>query len=128
MLGFGGWFAGVVIVQLAFPEVALDDVLVAVVSIGVPIALGIYLAWVNRDLSAGARTIGFWGATAGALVGAWLGFQATTGLLAVITTIIGAAVGANLVVLALDISWGRQVRDRFAGTTREALEARPSTG
>ena len=30
VLGLGGWFAGVVVVQLAFPEVPLDDVLLAV--------------------------------------------------------------------------------------------------
>ena len=59
VLGLGGWFAGVVIVLLAFPAVALDDALLAVLSIGVPIGLGIYLAWVDRDLSAGRRTIGF---------------------------------------------------------------------
>jgi hypothetical protein len=63
VLGLGGWFAGVVIVQFAFPAVPLDDVRLAVLSIVVPIGLGIYLAWVNRDLSAGARTIGFWAAT-----------------------------------------------------------------
>jgi len=126
VLGLGGWFAGGVVVQFAFPEVALDDALLAVLSIGVPIGLGIYLAWVNRNLSAGARTIGFWAAVASALVGAWLGFHMSTGLMAVVTTIVGAAIGANLIVLALDISGGRQVRDRSAG--RETLEARPLTG
>jgi pimeloyl-ACP methyl ester carboxylesterase len=129
VLGLGGWFAGVVIVQFAFPEVALDDTRLAVLSIGVPIGLGIYLAWVNRDLSARARTVGFLAATAGALVGARLGFHTTTGLMAVITTIVGAAVGANLTLLALDISWGRQVRDRPPETiAQETLEARPVTG
>jgi uncharacterized membrane protein YdfJ with MMPL/SSD domain/pimeloyl-ACP methyl ester carboxylesterase len=127
VLGLGGWFAGVVVVQLAFPAVALDDVRLAVLTIGAPIGLGIYLAWVNRDLSSRARTIGFWAGTAGALAGAWLGFQAATGLLAVITTIVGAAVGANLALLSLDISMGRQVRERSAERT-ETLEVRPSTG
>jgi uncharacterized membrane protein YdfJ with MMPL/SSD domain/pimeloyl-ACP methyl ester carboxylesterase len=126
VLGLAGWFAGVVIVLFAFPEVALDDALLAVLSIGVPIGLGIYLAWVNRELSSRASTVGFLAATASALVGAWLGFHATTGLMAVITTIVGAAVGANLTLLAVDISWGRHVRDRSA--VRETLEARPLTG
>ena len=126
VLGLGGWFAAVVVVLLASPEVGLDDVRLAVLSIGVPIGLGIYLAWVNRDLSATARTVGFVAATASALVGAWLGFHATTGLLAVITTIVGAAMGANLTLLALDISSGRRVRDRSAA--RETLEAQPLTG
>jgi hypothetical protein len=62
-----------------------------------------------------------------ALVGAWLGFHAATGLMAVVTTIVGAAVGANLALLSLDISIGRQVGKRSAGA-RETLEVRPSTG
>jgi hypothetical protein len=129
VLGLAGWLAAVVVVQVAFPEVALDDVLLAVLSIGVPIGLGIYLAWVNRDLPPRARTIGFWAATACALAGAWLGFQTSTGLVAIVTTIVGAAVGANLILLALDISLGRPVRDRSAGAIKkEALEVRPSTG
>jgi predicted RND superfamily exporter protein/pimeloyl-ACP methyl ester carboxylesterase len=127
VLGLCGWFAGVIVAIFAFPALPLDDVLLAVVSIGVPIGLGIYLAWLNRDLPARAKTIGFWAATAGALVGAWLGFHGGTGLLAVITTIVGAALGANLTVLALDISVDRQVRDRSA-EAKEALEVRPSTG
>jgi hypothetical protein len=72
--------------------------------------------------------VGFAAAVGGALVGAWLGFHATAGLLALITTIVGATVGGNLALLGLDIAWDRQVRDRFAATPRETLEARPSTG
>jgi uncharacterized membrane protein YdfJ with MMPL/SSD domain/pimeloyl-ACP methyl ester carboxylesterase len=127
VLGLAGWFAAVVTVLFAFPGVALDDALLAVLSIGAPIGLGIYLAWVNRDVSASVRTMGFLGATAGALVGASLGFHAATGLLAVITTIVGAAVGGNLTVLALDISRGQRVRERSPGA-RETLEVHPSTG
>jgi hypothetical protein len=127
VLGLGGWFGGVVVEQFAFPAVPLDDVRLAVVSIGVPIGLGIYLAWVDRDLRARARTAGFLAAAATALVGAGLGFQAGSGLLAVFTTIIGAALAANLAVLTLDISRGRQARDRVT-VAKETLEARPVTG
>ena len=35
-------------------------------------------------------------------------------MLALITTVVGAAVGGNLTVLALDIAWDRSVRDRVA--------------
>ena len=118
VLGLGGWFAGVVVAQLAFPEVPLDDVLLAVLSIGVPIGLGVYLAWVRRDLPAGGKTIGFCGSICGALAGAWLGFHAGTGLLAVVTTIVGAAVGANLAVLSLDIARDREAPDRAARVAR----------
>jgi len=48
--------------------------------------------------------MGISAAAAGALIGAWLGFQATSGLLAMITTIAGAAVGANLGLIALDVA------------------------
>jgi len=129
VLGLGGWFGGVLIVITAMPGVPLDDELLAALSVGVPIGLGIYFAWVNREWSAKTKATGFAAAAAGTLVGAWLGFNATADLLALVTAIVGAAVGGNLLLLALDIAWDRQVRDRFAATNvKESLEARPSTG
>jgi hypothetical protein len=80
--------------------------------VGVPIATGVYLAWVDRDWLAKTKAIGFAAAAGGALVGAWLGFNATEGLLALFTAIVGAAVGGNLLLLTLDIAWDRQARDR----------------
>jgi len=100
VLGLGGWFAGVTVVLVTFPTVPLDDVLLGVLSIGVPVGLGVYLAWVDRSQP---RRFGLTGALAGALVGAWLGFHAGNGLLAVVTTIVGSALGANLALLVLDI-------------------------
>jgi pimeloyl-ACP methyl ester carboxylesterase len=129
VLGLGGWFAGVLVVLTALPGVALDDELLAALSVGLPIGLGLYLAWVNRDWSAKTKTTGFAASMIGALVGAWLGFNALADLAALLTTIVGAAVGGNLILLALDIAWDRQARDRFAETAaKETLEARPSTG
>jgi uncharacterized membrane protein YdfJ with MMPL/SSD domain/pimeloyl-ACP methyl ester carboxylesterase len=118
VLGLGGWFLGVLFVVMALPTVPLDDQVLAVLSIGMPIGLGIYWAWVNRDWPARVKTVGLSGAAAGALVGAWLGFHATAGLLAVITTIVGAAVGANLTLLVLDIARDRSLRDLAAATSR----------
>ena len=112
VLGLGGWFIGVLIVVTTMPGVALDDELLAVLSVGAPIGLGIYWAWVPRDGSGPTKTAGFAGALAGALVGAWLGFNTTTGLLALITAIAGATVGANLLLIALDIAWARSLRER----------------
>ncbi len=114
VLGLGGWFTGVLIVLVAFPTLPLDDPLLAVLSIGTPIGLGIYLAWVRYDRPAGARRVGLSGAAMGALVGAWLGFHAATGLTAVVTTIVGAAAGANLILIVFDI-----VRDRPAAELTE---------
>ena len=104
VLGLGGWFIGLIIVLVALPTVPLDSELMAVLSIGTPIGLGTYWAWVNRDRPARATRIGIWVALTGALVGALLGFNATSGIMAVITTIVGAAAGANLGLIALDVA------------------------
>jgi hypothetical protein len=73
--------------------------------------------------------MGFAAALSGALVGAWLGLNATADLVAALTAIVGAAVGGNLTVLGLDIAWDRQGRDRFAeAAAKETLAARPTTG
>jgi pimeloyl-ACP methyl ester carboxylesterase len=129
LLGLGGLLLGMLIALTALPTVPLYDELLATLSVAMPIGLGIYLAWVNPDWSARTKSIGFAAAAGGALVGAWLGFNATDVPLALLTAIVGAAAGGNLILLALDIAWDRQARDRFAATKpKEALEARPSTG
>ena len=127
LLGLGGWLLGVLVVLTTMPGVPLDDELLTAVSIGVPIGLGIYLAWVNGDWSARTKITGFVAAAAGALIGARMGFHATEGLFAVVTTILGAAAGGNVTLLALDSAWDWQARDRFAVEARDPLEARPST-
>ena len=58
VLGLGGWFLGVLIVITTMPGVPLDDELLAVLSVGVPVGLGIYLAWVHRDWSARSKSVG----------------------------------------------------------------------
>lgn len=72
-----------------------------------PIGLGIYWAWVQRDWAPETRRAAFAAADRGALAGAWLAVNATTALLALITTIVGAAAAANLALLVTDISRGR---------------------
>ena len=105
VLGLGGWFIGLLTVLLVFPTVALDDELVACISIGLPDRPRRLSRLGQRRASAArARRIGFAGAVAGALVGAWIGFNTTAGLLAVVTTIAGAVVGANLTLILLDIA------------------------
>ena len=128
VLGLGGWFIGVLVVLTALPTVPLDDVLLAVLSIGAPVGLGIYAAWVNRDVPARIKTIGISAAMASALVGAWLGFHTMSGLLAVITTIVGAAVAANLTLIVLDIAYERSVREGVVAKNAGEAVARPSTG
>jgi pimeloyl-ACP methyl ester carboxylesterase len=138
VLGLGGWFLGALIVMTTLPGVHLDDELLAVLSVGVPIALGIYWAWVHRGWSATTKTAGLVAAMAGALVGASLGFNATAGLLALITTIIGATVGANLTVMVFDMTRERSTRrvnrrgiklgpETNLPTLKEPLSERPLT-
>ena len=108
VLGLAGWFAGVVVVLVAFPTVPLDDGVLAVLSVGIPIGVGIHLAALDRSRPQRGR---FAIVLAGALVGGWIGFQAATGLLALITTIVGAALGGNLAAILLDIRRDRVVAE-----------------
>ena len=77
VLGLAAWFLGVLIVLTTNAGVALTDELVVSLSVGVPIGLGVYLAWVNRD-SATPTNTGLAAAAGGALIGAWLGFNVTS--------------------------------------------------
>jgi hypothetical protein len=126
LLGLGGWFTGLLVALTALPAVPLDDELLAGLSVGVPVGLVVFFAWVNRAWAADIKASGFAAAGAGALVGAWLGFNTIEGLFALVTAMIGAAVGANAIVLFLDIAWDRQARDRFpAPSFNKTVEAQP---
>jgi pimeloyl-ACP methyl ester carboxylesterase len=127
-LGLGGWFAGALIVLTTMPTIPLDDELLAALSVGLPVGLGLYFAWVNGDWSARTKLMGSAAALGGALVGAWLGFNAVEGFFALLTTIPGAVAGGNLTLLVLDSAWDRQARDRFAAPYVEQGEPRLSTG
>jgi hypothetical protein len=98
-LGLGGWFLGALVVLAALPGVPIDDQLLVSLSVGVPIGLGGYLAWAGCG-----RIAGLGAAVAGALAGGFLGYHAVSGIGALLTTIVGAAVGANLILLVLDIT------------------------
>ena len=102
------------------PGVPLNDALLAVLSIGVPVGLGTYWAWVHRDWPAQSKSVGLAAAAAGALAGAWLGLHAAVDLLALITAIVGAVVGANLTLILLDISRAWSADGRVAPATANA--------
>jgi uncharacterized membrane protein YfcA len=129
VLGLGGWFAGVLLVLTTMPGIPIDDPWLATPSVGMPVALGIYYAWLNRDSPARTRLTGFVAALVGGFVGAWLGFHAGADLLALVTAIVGAVAGTNLALILLDISTARSVRQRLpAAGARETMQASPSTG
>jgi pimeloyl-ACP methyl ester carboxylesterase len=124
MLGLGGWFAGVLIVLTTMPTVPIDHELLTTVSIGVPVGLTVYWAWVHREWPAETKLVGLVAAAAGALAGAWLGFHATVDLLALVTAIVGAIAGANLALILFAISRAGAIE---ASTVDEARpDATPS--
>jgi pimeloyl-ACP methyl ester carboxylesterase len=128
VLGLGGWFLGVLAVLTARLTVPIDDARLVVVAVGAPIGLGISVAWVHRDRPAATRAAGLAAAAAGALAGAWLGFNAIDGLSSLITAIVGAAVGANLFLIVLDMTRVRQERLRLAPSAQvEATRTRVGT-
>jgi len=120
VLGLGGWLLGVIVVSTTMPGVALDDELLALLSIGVPVGLGIYLGWVHGD----GKSVGLGAALAGSLAGAWLGFHATTDLAALLTAIAGAIAFANLALILLDVLRVRPVGER-AETASAGFSTRP---
>jgi uncharacterized membrane protein YdfJ with MMPL/SSD domain/pimeloyl-ACP methyl ester carboxylesterase len=131
VLGLGGLFLGILIVLTALPTVPMTDELVAAFAAGVPVGLAIYLAWVRREWAVRTRTIGFVVVVGGALLGAWLGFNVTAaafGAIAPLLAVIGAVVGGNLLIMALDIAWDRQARDRVSYSSRRRESSpRPSS-
>jgi hypothetical protein len=83
------------------------------------VGLGIYFAWLKHDSDTRTKLVGLSVAAVGALVGAWFGFAALSGLGAILTTTVGAAAGGNLALIALDVSRARAVRLLDAGGLAE---------
>jgi pimeloyl-ACP methyl ester carboxylesterase len=109
VLGLGGWLGAALVVLTLWPTLSLSSELLGILAISVPIALGLYLAWTHRDWDRATKSLGLLAATAGALLGGWLGFTATSGLAAIVTTMIGAAAAGNLALIAVSL-----VRERSA--------------
>jgi pimeloyl-ACP methyl ester carboxylesterase len=121
VLGLGGWFAGVLLVITTMPGTPLDDPWLATISVGLPVGLGVYYAWLDRGWPARTKLTGFVAGVGGALLGAWVGFHAATDLLALVTAILGAIAAANLALVVLDV-----VRERRA--VEPAYRAAPGGG
>jgi hypothetical protein len=109
-LGLGGWFAAALTVLTLFPTVSLASGPLAILATSAPIALGLYLAWTHRGHDRATNTQGLLAATVGALAGGWFGYTATSGLAALLTTIIGAVAAGNLALIALDLFHHRPAR------------------
>ena len=110
VLGLGGWFGAALVVLTFWPALSLTSELLGILAPSVPIALGLYLAWTHRDWDRATKSLGLLAATAGALLGGWLGFAAVSGLFALVTTTIGAAAGGNLALIVVSLFRERSAR------------------
>lgn len=112
VFGFGGWFLGLIGALTLWQRVPLDDQALSIASTGLPIALGSYLAWVQRGWPSKVRRIGLVVALTGAVAGGWAGFNVATGLLSLVTTIIGATAFTNLALIVVSV-WHDMSRRRI---------------
>jgi pimeloyl-ACP methyl ester carboxylesterase len=118
VLGLGGWCLVALVVLTTLPSVPLASEGLAILSAGVPVGLGIYLAWFRRDMLVASKAAGLGLALGGALVGGWLGFNVTnTDFAGFFTAIAGAIVGANLTLIAFDMAGERADRGGLADAT-----------
>ena len=114
VLGLGGWLGAALVVLTLWPALSLSSEMLGIVAPSVPIALGLYLAWAHRDWDRATKSRGLLAVTAGALLGGWIGFSATSGLSALVTTTIGAAAGGNLALIAVSLFRERSARAAMA--------------
>ncbi len=114
VLGLGGFFGAALVVLTLWPALSLSSELLRILAPSGLIALGLYLAWAHRDWDRATKSRGLLAATAGALLGGWLGFTATSGLFALVTTTIGAAAGGNLALIAVSVFRDRSARAAMA--------------
>ncbi len=112
VVGLGGWFLGALIALTFFTTVPLGSEPLAVVSVGVPVALTLYLAWTRRDAARAAKATGLLAAVAGALAGGWYGYAVMPGITGLFATIIGAIATGNIALIALGL-FGERTRPRW---------------
>jgi pimeloyl-ACP methyl ester carboxylesterase len=125
VLALGGWSLGALIVLATLPAVRIDNELLIVLSVGAPVGLGIYLAWVHRDWPVSTKRVGRAAAAVGTLAGAWLGFHAADVSLVMLTTIAGAVAGANLALICFDLWRSRPVATAPPAATVDVRTSEP---
>jgi pimeloyl-ACP methyl ester carboxylesterase len=128
VVGPAGCVAGVLLAYTLLSRVPLGGVQVVAISAGIPVGLVVHLARTHRSGPSAAQWACLAAAVGGALIGATLGFFAVEGLASFATAIVGAAVGANLFVLVLDVTRGSTARTEEAdvpsASTPQSLASR----
>ena len=119
VLGLGGWLGAALLAMILVPSIQIDTAALVVPSVALPVAFGAYLAWLDVDRP---KLAGLACAVAGAQLGAWFGFAIAASPLALLTAVVGAVAGTNLLLVAGDI-----VSDR-AHSRRTPSPAHPHLG
>ncbi len=82
----------------------LDDQVLAVISVGLPVALAVYCGWLKRDTSPTIKLVGLGTVLSAAILGAWLGYHfPATPLPGAVTGILAAVAAANLGLIVLEV-------------------------
>ena len=103
LLGLGGWCLGVLVVLTTLPTVPIDDQVLVVISVGLPVALAVYCGWLKRDSSPTIKLAGLGTVLSAAILGAWLGYHVPAPSLGAVTGILAAVAAANLGLIVLDV-------------------------
>jgi len=104
LLGLGGWCLGVLVVLTTLPTVPIDDQVLVVISVGLPVALAVYCGWLKRDSSPTIKLVGLGTVLSAAILGAWLGYHVpATPFLGAVTGILAAVAAANLGLTVLEV-------------------------
>ena len=105
LLGVGGWCIGALVVLTALPTVPLDDQALAVIAVGIPVAVAVYCGWLKRDSLPALKIVGAAAALGAAFLGAWLGYHVpATPLMGALTGALGAVAAANFALIALEVA------------------------
>ena len=103
LLGLGGWCLGMLVALTTLPTVPLDDQVLVVISVGLPVALAVYRGWLKRDSSARVKLVGAGTVLSAAILGTWIGYHASAPLVGAVSGTLAAVAAANLGLIILDV-------------------------
>ena len=101
LLGLGGWCLGLLVALTTLPTVPLDDQVLVVISVGLPVALAVYCGWLKRDSSPTIKLVGLGTVLSATILGAWLGYHVPP--LGPVSGTLAAVAAANLGLIVLDV-------------------------